>query len=41
MILIEILTRDISFKFGGTRSMILIEILTRNISFKFGGVLGQ
>ena len=37
MILIEILTRDISFKFGGTRSMILIEILTRDISFKFGG----
>ena len=37
MILIEILTRDISFRFGGTRSMILIEILTRDISFKFGG----
>ena len=37
MILIEILTRNISFKFGGTRSMILIEILTRDISFKFGG----
>ena len=32
MILIEILTRDISFKFGGTRSMILIES---------SGVLGQ
>ena len=37
MILIEILTRDISFRFGGTRSMILLEILTRDISFKFGG----
>ena len=37
MILIEILTRDISFRFGGTRSMILIEILTRDTSFSFGG----
>ena len=40
MILMELLTTNISFKFGGTRSMILLEILTRDISFKFG-VLGQ
>ena len=37
MILIEILTRDISFKFGGTRSIILIELLNRDISFRFEG----
>ena len=37
MILMELLTRNISFKFGGTRSMILIEILTRYISFRFEG----
>ena len=40
MVLIEILTRDINFRFGGTRSMVLIEILTRDISFRLG-VLGQ
>ena len=40
MVLIEILTRDINFRLGGTRSMVLIEILTRDISFRLG-VLGQ
>ena len=33
----ELLTRDISVRFGGTRSMILIEILTRDINIRFGG----